>query len=117
MPYFADLHLHSPYAYATSKSLTLDNLAAWARLKGLDLLATSDFTHPVWFGELQEKLKPVAEADGLYQFGGVKFVLGTEVSCVYRQAGLSPTHPHSSVRPQHRDRSGVDRSTGGLRET
>lgn len=87
MPYFADLHLHSPYAYATSKSLTLDNLAAWARLKGLDLLATSDFTHPVWFGELQEKLKPVAEAEGLYQFGGVKFVLGTEVSCVYRQAG------------------------------
>ena len=87
MPYFADLHLHSPYAYATSKSLTLENLAAWARLKGLDLLATGDFTHPVWFGELQEKLKPAAEAEGLYQFGSVKFVLGTEVSCVYRQAG------------------------------
>lgn len=87
MPYFADLHLHSPYAYATSKSLTLENLAAWARLKGLDLLATGDFTHPVWFGELQEKLEPAAEAEGLYQFGGVKFVLGTEVSCVYNQAG------------------------------
>lgn len=87
MSYFADLHIHSPYAYATSKSLTLENLAAWARLKGLDLMATSDFTHPVWFGELQEKLKPASEAEGLYQFGGVKFVLGTEVSCVYRQAG------------------------------
>ena len=87
MAYFADLHLHSPYAYATSKSLTLENLAAWARLKGLDLLATGDFTHPVWFGELQEKLKPAAEAEGLYQFDGVHFVLGTEVSCVYRQAG------------------------------
>ena len=87
MAYFADLHLHSPYAYATSKSLTLENLAAWAGLKGLDLLATGDFTHPVWFGELQEKLKPAGEAEGLYQFGGVNFVLGTEVSCVYRQAG------------------------------
>ena len=85
MTYVADLHIHSRYAYATSKQLSLENLAAWANLKGIDLLASADFTHPAWFRELQEKL--VAVAPGLYQYRGVKFVLGTELSCVYRQGG------------------------------
>lgn len=85
MTYVADLHLHSRYAYATSKHLSLENLAAWANLKGIDLLASADFTHSAWFRELQEKLTP--EGSGLYQYGGVRFVLGTELSCVYRQGG------------------------------
>ena len=86
MPYIADLHLHSAYAYATSSALTLPNLSHWAKLKGIDLLATADFTHPVWFHELRDNLT-VAAAAGLYRYGGVHFVLGTEVSCVYRQEG------------------------------
>jgi uncharacterized protein (TIGR00375 family) len=85
MTYVADLHLHSPYAYATSNALTLENLAEWARLKGIDLLACGDFTHPVWFEELRQKLGP--DASGLYEFNGMRFVLGTEVSCVYHQRG------------------------------
>ncbi|MFQ6025897.1 MAG: endonuclease Q family protein [Dehalococcoidia bacterium] len=85
MSYVADLHLHSPYAYATSRSLTLENLAHWAQLKGIDLLASADFTHPVWFRELREKLVEVAP--GTYQYQGVHFILGTEVSCVYSQSG------------------------------
>lgn len=87
MNYIADLHLHSPYAYATSKALTLENLARWARIKGIDLLASADFTHPAWFAELERCLKP--DGNGLYQFGGVRFVLGTEVSCVFQQGGRS----------------------------
>ena len=83
--FVADLHVHSPYAFACSKALTLDNLAAWARRKGIDLLATGDFTHPAWAAELRANL--VAGADGLYEYGGVRFVPGTEISCVYRQGG------------------------------
>lgn len=85
MPYAADLHLHSRYAYACSKNLSLETLAAWAKMKGIDLLASADFTHPAWFGELQEKLTPVGP--GVFSFRGVHFVLGTEVSCVYSQGG------------------------------
>ena len=85
MGYLADLHLHSAFAYATSKNLTLENLAAWAKVKGIDLLASADFTHPVWLQELRTKL--AADGPGLYRFGGVHFVLGTEVSCVYQQGG------------------------------
>lgn len=85
MTFAADLHLHSSHAYATSSSLTLDNLALWARLKGIDLLATADFTHPIWFEELKSKL--TEGSDGLCIYRGVNFVLGTELSCVYRQDG------------------------------
>ena len=87
MAFTADLHLHSRFAYACSKHLTPANMAAWAKLKGIDLLSSADFTHPAWSAELEENLRPVGM--GIYQFGGVKFVLGTELSCVYKQGGRS----------------------------
>ena len=83
MTFIADLHIHSRYAYATSKSLSLENLACWAKLKGIDLLACADFTHPAWFAELRQKLE--GGDDGIFRFQGTNFLLGTEVSCVYRQ--------------------------------
>ena len=84
-PFIADLHIHSRYAFACSKALTLDNLAEWARRKGIDLLATGDFTHPLWAEQLRSSL--IADSDGLYRYGGVRFTPGTEISCVYRQDG------------------------------
>ena len=87
MSFVADLHLHSRYAYACSKNLSLENLASWAKLKGIDLLATGDFTHPLWRQELRQKLE--LASGGLFVFQGVRFVLGTEVSCVYSQGGRS----------------------------
>ena len=85
MTYTADLHIHSSYAYATSPSLNFENLARWAMLKGIDLLASADFTHPDWFAESKAKLSETG--DGLYEYDGVKFVLGTEVNCTARVGG------------------------------
>jgi len=79
----ADLHLHSRYSRATSKDTDLEHLADGARLKGLDLLATGDFTHPLWFRELKSKLEPCAE--GIFSHRGMKWILGVEVSTIYRQ--------------------------------
>ncbi len=87
MSYVADLHLHSRYAYATSKELNLENLALWAKIKGIDLLASADFTHPVWFEECRQKLKDTG--DGLLEYKGTKFILGTEVDCRGKQGGKS----------------------------
>ena len=86
MTYVADLHIHSRFAYACSKNISLEGMAEWAKLKGIDLLASGDFTHPAWNRELKQKLNEVGS--GLYQFGDVNFVLGTEISCVYSQGGL-----------------------------
>ena len=84
-PFAADLHIHSRYAYACSKNLTLPNLAFTAKTKGIGLLATGDFTHPAWLAELEASLDPTA--DGTFEYEGVNFILGTEISCVYQQAG------------------------------
>ena len=85
MTYVADLHVHSAFARATSKELNFENLAKWAKIKGIDLLASADFTHPTWFQETGRKLRETG--DGLYEFGGVRFILGTEVNCVSDQGG------------------------------
>lgn len=85
MTYVADLHLHSPYARATSRELTFDNMARWARMKGIDLLASADFTHPVWFSETKRALRPLG--NGLYERNGARFVIGTEVNCSGTQGG------------------------------
>jgi DNA helicase-2/ATP-dependent DNA helicase PcrA len=46
--YSADLHLHSSFARATSPSLDLPSMLKWAGIKGIDLIAAADFTHPTW---------------------------------------------------------------------
>ncbi len=85
MTYVVDLHLHSRFARGTSKHLTLENLAKWAKIKGIDLLASCDFSQPVWFEETRAKLRDTG--DGLFERDGVKFVLGTEVNCNAEQGG------------------------------
>src|SRR3989338_5674125 len=86
MRIIADLHIHSKYSRATSKELNIKNLEKYAKVKGLNLLGTGDFTHPSWIKELKNEL----EDDGLGIFKtkeGFPFVLQTEVSLIYSQDG------------------------------
>jgi uncharacterized protein (TIGR00375 family) len=83
--YAADLHTHSPFAHGTSGQLSFENLARWARTKGIDLLASGDFTQPQWLAETRSKLRDTG--NGLFENGGVKFILGTEVNCSAEQGG------------------------------
>ena len=87
MSYAADLHVHSPFARGTSRHLSFDGLAHWARVKGIDLLASGDFTHPLWIDETKHRLADAG--NGLFTLDGVHFVLGTELSCVAPQGGRS----------------------------
>jgi DNA helicase-2/ATP-dependent DNA helicase PcrA len=85
MTVLCDLHLHSKYSRATSRDMDVENLSLWARRKGIQVVGTGDFTHPLWFRELRSKLRPVE--DGLYEYGGTRFLLTVEVSSVYPQDG------------------------------
>lgn len=84
--FVADLHLHSSYARATSRNLNFDTLVEWAKLKGVNLLSSADFTHPIWWQETKKVLRESSSL-GFYEYGGVSFVLGTEISCIYTQGG------------------------------
>ncbi len=101
----ADLHIHSRFSRATSGRLNARHLAAWARVKGLDVLGTGDFTHPKWRAELAEQLV-LDEASGLYRLrdprgldaelpdyagkplaGRTLFMLQAEISSIYKRGG------------------------------
>lgn len=95
MLYYTDLHIHSKYSRATSKSCNLEELALWAKKKGLSLISTGDFTHPAWFNEIKDKLVPAGE--GVYRLrpdiekelqlgeNPVKFLLSVEISTIYKK--------------------------------
>ncbi|MFH1779426.1 MAG: endonuclease Q family protein, partial [Candidatus Omnitrophota bacterium] len=77
MEFIADFHIHSKYSRATSEAMNVEELVRWAKLKGITLMGTGDFTHPVWLMELKDKLTP--STDGLYEYNGVHFILTCEV--------------------------------------
>ncbi|HIG98654.1 TPA: DNA helicase UvrD, partial [Candidatus Woesearchaeota archaeon] len=57
MKVIADMHIHSSHSRACSKDLSLENLEKYARIKGIGLLGTGDFTHPKWVQEIKSKLR------------------------------------------------------------
>lgn len=102
MIYFADLHVHSKYSIATSSESDLSNLFKWASLKGIDVVATGDFTHPKWRAEIMEHLEP--DGSGLFRLKkcfmptqesfpkvwpqrNVRFILNVEISSIYKKNG------------------------------
>lgn len=81
-----DLHVHSKYSRACSKSLELPHIATACEVKGINIVSTGDFTHPEWFTHLEENLEE-AQA-GIYKLKNnpslTRFVLGTEIACIYK---------------------------------
>jgi uncharacterized protein (TIGR00375 family) len=83
----ADLHLHGRYSRATSQRMSIKEIARFARIKGLNLVGTGDFTHPKWLREIRETLAP-EQNTGLYRVisnpnSPVRFMLTTEVSTIF----------------------------------
>jgi len=95
MNIFADLHFHSKYSRAVSADMDLEHLSAGAKTKGLQLLGTGDFSHPLWFKELKAKLV-ASQHDGLYELKSeaksenrVLFMLSNEVATFFSEGGKS----------------------------
>jgi len=85
MSFIADFHIHSKYSRATSKDMDVASLTKWAKIKGISMLGTGDFTHPIWLAELKKNLEEVGS--GVYSHDEMLFVLTTEVSNIYFKAG------------------------------
>ena len=100
MKFIADLHIHSFYSRATSRQLNFEHLYNWAQIKGIQVVATGDITHPGWLAEIKTKLEP-AEL-GLFRLkeeyaklmwsevpaackGEVRFILSGEISNIYKK--------------------------------
>jgi len=102
MKFVTDLHLHSKYSRAVSQQMVLSQMAHWAKLKGISVLATGDFTHPFWFDKLKNELEEAG--NGLCRLKSasdksqvisdksnvsqeIYFLLSCEVSSIYSQGG------------------------------
>ncbi|MBI3627008.1 DNA helicase UvrD, partial [Candidatus Uhrbacteria bacterium] len=102
MKVIADLHIHSKYSRACSQILDLPHLDYWAKLKGIQVMGTGDFTHPAWFKQISESLvaSSSASGSGLYRLreefkmdeskrlkNETLFLLTSEISCIYSRGG------------------------------
>ncbi len=103
MQFIADFHIHSKYSRATSPDMDLEHLEQWAKIKGIKVMGSGDYTHPAWFKELTSKLEPAEK--GLFKLkpqvlkavkkndtgwyapsqkpDEVRYMLTTELSCIY----------------------------------
>lgn len=99
MDFVADLHLHSKYSRAVSQQMILPEMARWGAKKGLNILTTGDWTHPLWMREIRNQLEEKEE--GMYGLkserdSGVAtlprmttreplFILTTEIASIYKE--------------------------------
>jgi len=103
MRIIADLHIHSRYSRATSQKMNVEEIARFAKIKGLNLAGTGDFTHPKWLKELQESLIEIP-GTGLYKpakdpESPVYFMITTEVSTVFVVNGQTKKIHHVILTP------------------
>ncbi|GAA2680074.1 DNA helicase [Actinoplanes palleronii] len=127
--YVADLHIHSRYSRACSQSLTLPNLAWWARRKGIGLLGTGDFTHPAWFEHLKESLEPAEP--GLYRLNDedpitqrlpgslrgttpARFMLSVEISTIYKRDDRTRKVHHLLYAPDFASAAKINTALGRI---
>ena len=89
MEIIADLEVHSKYARAVSSSMTPAIIGEWSDKKGIHLVGTGDFTHPIWLRELEFSLEE--EQQGTFKLINsdvkARFLLTSEVSCMYKHNG------------------------------
>lgn len=91
MQYIADLHLHSRYSRATSPDLNVAGLYKGAKIKGIDIIGTGDFTFAAYVKEMEENLESVG--GGLFRFkdsekeDDPKFLITTEIANIYKRGG------------------------------
>ena len=102
MRVIADLHIHGRYSRATSEQMSIAEIGKWAKIKGLNLVGTGDFTHPDWFKEIRETLAPDGNS-GLFKLVSVdspiRFMLTTEVCTIFDYKGESKKVHHVILAP------------------
>jgi uncharacterized protein (TIGR00375 family) len=83
----ADLHIHSRFSRATSKKMTIAEISRFAKIKGLKVVGTGDFTHPKWYSELSNEL---TEDSGTSLYSSkkhpespVRYMITAEVCTIY----------------------------------
>ncbi len=93
----ADFHIHSRFSRATSQRMNVDEITRFARIKGLNLVGTGDFTHPKWLEELREELVEISDTNlygtAKHPDSPVHYMITAEVSTIFTfEGGVKKIH-------------------------
>jgi uncharacterized protein (TIGR00375 family) len=113
----ADLHIHGKYSRATSGQMNLKEIARFGKIKGLNLIGTGDFTHPLWLKEAKDALTP--DAEGFFKMAdapdsSVRFMLTTEVCTIFNYKGEFKKIHHCILTPNFETATQINDSLKGF---
>lgn len=77
---FVDLHIHSKFSIPSSKSMGLENIANFAKKRGVTIIGTGDILFPEWRKEVEKNME---FENGFYYFNNLRFVLTAEVNIIF----------------------------------
>ncbi len=112
MEFVADFHIHSKYSRATSRDMDIVHIAEWAKLKGITLMGTGDFTHHLWLEELKSKLESTGK--GLFTHNGIHFILSAEVSSIYSKNNRTYRIHNLILAPSFKTVDAINRALGAV---
>ena len=103
MRVIADFHIHSRYSRATSEKMSIQEITRFAKMKGLNLLGTGDFTHPKWLEELKKDLIEIQDSN-LYKSvknpeSPVYYIITGEVATIFPFEGSVKKIHHVILTP------------------
>ena len=106
MRVIADFHIHSKYSRATSPRMNIHEITRYAIIKGLNLIGTGDFTHPLWLKELSNDLVEVSDIN-LYKpsidpESSIRYMITGEVSTIFTFEGRVKKIHHIILTPSIR---------------
>lgn len=112
MEFIADFHIHSKYSRATSRDMDINHITDWAKLKGISLMGTGDFTHHLWLEELKRKLEPAN--NGLFVHRGIHFILSAEISNIYSKNNRTYRIHNLILAPSFKAVDAINRTLSGV---
>lgn len=112
MQFVADFHIHSKYSRATSRDMDIAHINQWAKLKGISLMGTGDFTHHLWLEELKANLEPTGK--GLFVHDGTHFILSAEISSIYSKNGRTYRIHNIILAPSFKSVDAINRALSGV---
>lgn len=112
MEFIADFHVHSKYSRATSRDMDVAHIAEWAKLKGIHLMGTGDFTHHLWLEELKGNLEPTGK--GLFAHQGIHYILSAEISSIYSKNNRTYRIHNLILAPSFKTVDAINRALGAV---
>jgi uncharacterized protein (TIGR00375 family) len=112
MEFVADFHIHSKYSRATSKDMDVAHIADWAKLKGIMLMGTGDFTHHLWLEELKSKLE--STGNGLFVHKGIHYILSAEISSIYSKNNRTYRIHNLILAPSFKTVDAINKALGAV---